>query len=318
MQVNSVNKIKDFEVFKSNSALEYYDAVAESVHFDAHDGVKIHYSQITDPRNKNLLVILPGRTEPAQKYAEMAYDLRFESHDIIIIDHRGQGLSGRLLENSKIGHVENFIDYVLDLEDASKLIGRKKKYDKKIMLAHSMGSIIGLLQAQRNPLFWDGLILGSPMLELKTRSLPSWIAKNLFKVMKGVGLADGYVPGGADEELMTFENNTVTQCHQRYRMARYIEERQPELFVSDPSPNWVLEGLRGSQEALEGRHMLKMPILMFQAGLDEYVYAEAQNQFDESLANCTKVILEDSFHEVFQEKDSIRDVAIKSIKRFLK
>ncbi|MBK25233.1 MAG: hypothetical protein CME70_14660 [Halobacteriovorax sp.] len=318
MLENSANATNIFLDDEKGEILAYFDAVAESKHFDAHDGTRIHFSQIVNQKNKKLLVILPGRTEPAAKYAEMAYDLRYEGYDIVIVDHRGQGFSDRILENKKIGHVENFIDYVLDLEEAGRLISRIKKYEKKVMLAHSMGSIVGLLHAQRNPKFWDGLILGSPMLEIKTRSFPSWVVSNLFKVMKRVGMADGFVPGGTEDEQEPFENNSVTHCPHRFRLARYIEEREPCLFVADPSPNWVLEGFKGSQQALEGRHVLKMPILMFQAGKDEYVHEEAQNEFASTMVNCKKVRFRNAYHEIFQEKDSIRDKAIKEIIRFLK
>jgi pimeloyl-ACP methyl ester carboxylesterase len=35
--------------------------------------------------------------------------------DVLIIDHRGQGLSGRMLSDTHRGHVDNFSDYVDDL-----------------------------------------------------------------------------------------------------------------------------------------------------------------------------------------------------------
>ncbi|WP_407263398.1 serine aminopeptidase domain-containing protein [Klebsiella pneumoniae] len=45
----------------------------------------------------------------------MAYDLFHCGFDVMIIDHRGQGRSGRLLSNTHRGHVVNFSDYVDDL-----------------------------------------------------------------------------------------------------------------------------------------------------------------------------------------------------------
>jgi lysophospholipase len=318
MLENSSAAKKLFTEEEKGEILAYYDAVSESRVFEAHDGTKIHYSQIIHPENKKLLVILPGRTEPSAKYAEMAYDLRDEGYDIFIVDHRGQGYSDRMLENRKIGHVENFLDYVVDLEEASRLIVRVKKYERKMMLAHSMGTIVGLLHAERNPMFWDGLILGSPMLEIKTRTFPQWFVENLFSILKGVGKGDEFIPMGNPDQEENFETNTVTHCPDRYRMARYIEEREPKLHVSEPSSNWVLEGFKASQMALERRHVLKMPILMFQAGLDDYVHEDAQNEFCSTLKNCKKVYFKDAYHEIFQEKDSIRNKAIKEIKKFLK
>ncbi len=46
---------------------------------------------------------------------EVAYDLFHCGFDVMIIDHRGQGRSGRLLSDTHRGHVVNFSDYVDDL-----------------------------------------------------------------------------------------------------------------------------------------------------------------------------------------------------------
>ncbi len=55
------------------------------------------------------------RIESYVKYAELAYDLFHLGFDIFIIDHRGQGRSGRMLSDPHRGHVDHFNDYVEDL-----------------------------------------------------------------------------------------------------------------------------------------------------------------------------------------------------------
>ncbi len=65
--------------------------------------------------NDRLVLICPGRIESYVKYAEVAYDLFHCGFDVMIIDHRGQGRSGRLLSDTHRGHVVNFSDYVDDL-----------------------------------------------------------------------------------------------------------------------------------------------------------------------------------------------------------
>ncbi len=62
-----------------------------------------------------VVVICPGRIESYVKYAELAYDLFHLGFDVLIIDHRGQGRSGRLLADPHLGHVNRFNDYVDDL-----------------------------------------------------------------------------------------------------------------------------------------------------------------------------------------------------------
>lgn len=58
---------------------------------------------------------LSRRIESYVKYAELAYDLFHSGFDVLIIDHRGQGRSGRMLSDPHRGHVDNFNDYVDDL-----------------------------------------------------------------------------------------------------------------------------------------------------------------------------------------------------------
>ncbi|WP_370661027.1 serine aminopeptidase domain-containing protein [Psychrosphaera algicola] len=45
----------------------------------------------------------------------MAYDIVNQGYHVFIIDHQGQGLSSRILRNSHKGYVQNFDDYIIDL-----------------------------------------------------------------------------------------------------------------------------------------------------------------------------------------------------------
>lgn len=79
------------------------------------------------------------RIESYVKYAELAYDLFHLGFDIFIIDHRGQGRSGRMLSDPHRGHVDHFNDYVEDLaafwQQEIELGPWRKRY-----IWHSMGA----------------------------------------------------------------------------------------------------------------------------------------------------------------------------------
>ena len=77
--------------------------------------IRINYAAFSRGENKQCLVIVPGRCEGYLKYKEVAYDLYLQGYDIFIIDHRGQGLSERMLPNKFKGYVENFDNYADDL-----------------------------------------------------------------------------------------------------------------------------------------------------------------------------------------------------------
>ena len=81
-----------------------------------HDGYRLRYSRFgCAPGAKGALVIAPGRSEPSYEYAETAIDFIARGFaPVYVIDHRGQGLSPRLLEDPDKSHVEDFDDYIQD------------------------------------------------------------------------------------------------------------------------------------------------------------------------------------------------------------
>ena len=62
------------------------------------NGLRLHYKTALNPEAPYCLVILPGRSEPAEKYAEFIYDLKTSVVgnylNFFVLDHRGQGSSG--------------------------------------------------------------------------------------------------------------------------------------------------------------------------------------------------------------------------------
>ncbi len=77
--------------------------------------IPVRFVRFRDRRHDRVIVVCPGRIESYVKYAELAYDLFHLGFDVLIIDHRGQGRSGRMLADTHRGHVVNFSDYVDDL-----------------------------------------------------------------------------------------------------------------------------------------------------------------------------------------------------------
>lgn len=67
-------------------------------------GLKLKYSTYKNPLNEKSLVIVPGGTGPAIKYAELIYELKDPGLRIFIMDHQGQGESDRVQEDAHEGH----------------------------------------------------------------------------------------------------------------------------------------------------------------------------------------------------------------------
>jgi predicted alpha/beta hydrolase len=112
----------------------------EEAEFTGVDNIPVRFVRFHAARHDRVIVVCPGRIESYVKYAELAYDLFHLGFDVLIIDHRGQGRSGRLLEDSHRGHVVNFSDYVDDLTAFWEQEVTPGPWRKRYILAHSMGA----------------------------------------------------------------------------------------------------------------------------------------------------------------------------------
>ena len=100
---------------------------------------------------KGALVIAPGRSESSPEYYETAIDFINKGYSpVFVIDHRGQGLSPRILKNNYKGHVVEFIDYVTDFKYAVEQINKdlKTNYGRTneplFLTTNSMGTAISI------------------------------------------------------------------------------------------------------------------------------------------------------------------------------
>ena len=59
-------------------------------------------------RARGTVIVCPGRTEFIEKYFEVGRELQKMGFAVLILDWPGQGLSERLLDDSKKGHIDRF------------------------------------------------------------------------------------------------------------------------------------------------------------------------------------------------------------------
>ena len=104
----------------------------------------------------------PGRELP--QYQELAWDLWRQGYSLYLIDHRGQGMSDRMLADKEKGYVDQFDDYVADLKQFHDEVIAQDKPAKLFLLAHSMGgpSRLGLGYLERWPNDIQAAVLSSP------------------------------------------------------------------------------------------------------------------------------------------------------------
>lgn len=222
---------------------------AEAFHVTADDGVALRIALWREVPGAPLgtVLLFSGRTEYAEKYAPVAQDLNRAGYAVITVDWRGQGLSQRLMDDPRPGHVGRFSDYqhdVVALAAAALELDLPKPW---FLLAHSMGGCIGL-EALHNGLEVRSAVFSAPMWGIQACGSPSSLGRWLATLVDGIGLGRRAVPGtGGSTTYVThagFEANVLTRDGLNW--ARLVAEATlwPELTLGGATYHWVREALQ--------------------------------------------------------------------------
>lgn len=291
--------------------------------FDGIGGVSIHYARfVQEQADFPTIVIVPGRGESYLKYQELTLDLYHQGYNIFIIDHRGQGLSERLLANSHKGYVAKFQDYVDDLQYFIENIVTEQCSAQPYLLAHSMGAAIATRFMQDSPSAIKAAVLSSPMLGFDSGLLPKTLAKTLITIKLTFNNIISNIPwyfwGQRNYCPLTFTDNRLTHSAQRYHHFVDIYKNNQRIQLGGVTSHWLAESIAAQKEIFAKISQLKTPILVLQAGSDNVVCQQAQNDFCQQLnalqrqscPNGVANIIDGAFHELFFELDRYRDPAI--------
>ncbi len=284
------------------------------------DDIPVRFVRFHAPRHDRVILVSPGRIESYVKYAELAYDLFYCGFDVLIIDHRGQGRSGRMLSDTHRGHVVHFSDYVDDLERLWHQEIAPGPWRRRYALAHSMGGAITSLFLQRNPQAFDAVALCAPMFGIVLR-LPEWVVRHILDwAEERPHIREGYAVGTGRWQALPFALNILTHSRQRYRRNLRFYADDPQLRVGGPTYHWVREGILAGEQVLAGAGAMQTPTLLVQAQDDRVVDNRAQDRYcalraaaGHPCAGKTPLVIEGAYHEILFEKDAMRAKALHSI-----
>ena len=264
------------------------------------------------------VLLLTGRCEFMEKYAEQARDWAARGWRVHGCDWRGQGGSSRFLAQRHKGHVPDFDCFLDDLSavQAALIVTAPRPL---VVFAHSMGGHVALRFAAETATPWDGLILSAPMLGIRT--IPERIAVTLARAMVGLGRAGAYAPGQLDyrEELQRFDGNVLTSDPVRFRAALDAIRANPDLALGGITWGWLDAAYRSIEKLLKRDPLanIAMPVLMLSAGQDQVVITERQAALVARLPNARQKLYPASQHELMMEHDSIRAQVWADIDAFL-
>ncbi len=332
---------------------DFYKAQSKRDFFISADGVKITYDFFKVDGAKQALLISHGTGESSIRYAEVVYDLLKNKipYSIFIINHRGHGYSDRLLgkykewdskwdvfnvmqedilEYRKI-YVNEFDDYVKDFSEFVSIVKEKHGYDKVTALGHSLGGGIVTRYVELNPKALDKIVLTAPLhaiIGLIGADNNDYVSKAIISIGDTFS-HKGYSLGSKsfNHFVTTYDNekntlNDYTTSHSRFFMKKFIGQEFPETSLGGLSWGFADAIYEGVKDIRRDAGNIKIPTLIFQTQYDAYVHPSGQNTVCDAINAskpnlCEIKFVKDSKHEVFLERDLIRNDVMDDVMEFL-
>lgn len=254
--------------------------------------------------SRGSVVVSPGRTEPIEKYFEVASRLTDLGFVVLVHDWRGHGLSARLGPDQR-GHASGWRDFIADF--AALLASFETRLPRPwIALGHSMGGCLTLLALAMGERRFAAALLSAPMLGVQTGSIPGpivrWLAAGLPRVGLGRALAMRETPPEP------FAANILT--HDQGRYARNLDQiiRHPELAVGPPTWGWLDFAFSATDRLARGPEAARIatPVSILAAGEERLVDNAAARRVAARLPHARFAVAQGAYHELMQETDALQ------------
>lgn len=263
------------------------------------------------------VVVATGFSESMPRYAEVAKDLHHAGYTVILFDHRGQGLSGRMLADPHKGYVDDFENYVRDLKTIYEKLAQPRATERAYLLAHSMGGGIAARYLKEYPADFRRAVLSAPMLQILMPRWQSLIADGFLGFCSLLQVDTFYVRGPTDPASYLFATNKITHDPERYQALQMDTAlATPSEQIWGPTARWLRQALVGSARARSEADKVVTPLLILQAGDDAFVSAEAQDDFCAKAKHCNLERFPTAKHEIMLETEVVRRSALSSLLNF--
>ncbi|MEJ1160191.1 alpha/beta hydrolase [Prosthecomicrobium sp. N25] len=292
-------------------------------HFDTPAESRLRYA-VWRPESslqKGTVCILQGRAEFLEKYFETARDLVVRGFAVAMFDWRGQGGSLRQRKARHKGHVDDFAEYVADLDAFMTQVVLPNCPPPFYGLAHSTGATVLLLASPSLRNRFRRNVCLAPLLGFGDTGWPQEVVAPLSRVLAAVGLKRSLIPGASRHRLYDrpFEENRLTSDPRRYRRNIGIAKAHPELTVDAPTIGWVRAAVdaMGELDDVDYVEKIRIPTLLVAAGADRIVSNVAIERLARTLKASHLVVIPGARHELLQESDVYREQALAAFDAFV-
>lgn len=286
----------------------------------APDGWPLRRFRIGDG-GRGALLFLGGRGDMIEKYLEPMAHWARRGWAVSSFDWRGQGGSGRLSADPRVGHCGDFGVWVHDLKAFFEELLTENK-GPHVIVGHSMGGHLLLRAMIERSLLPDAVVLVAPMLGLNTGPFPAGMASAVASAM--CRTADparrAWKHSETPLQRAKMRHAMLTHCPDRYADELWWRRESPEISVGPPSWRWVAEAFRSTRmlERTDALASMDVPTLVLGATADRLVSTAAIQRIVARLPDASlHVYGREAAHEILREADVVRTDALARIDAFL-
>jgi lysophospholipase len=261
-----------------------------------------------------------GRGDIIEKYLESFAHWHAAGWSITAFDWRGQGGSGRLLDNPLVGHSPGFETWVDDLAVFwDRWAGQQA--GPHIIIGHSMGGHLILRALAEARIAPAAAVLVAPMLGFETGIIPVPIVATLIRSIARGSVGERLAwktnerPGADRVSRAGF----LTHDPDRYADELWWKTEKPDLALGPPSLKWLADAYR-SVIALRDSDLagITTPMLALGTWGDRLVSPNAIAEIIPRIPTAQLHMFgKDVAHEILREADGPRDEALARIDAFL-
>jgi alpha-beta hydrolase superfamily lysophospholipase len=254
---------------------------------------------LPDEGPRRVVVVSHGLGEHSGRYEALATRLVEAGCAVYAVDHRGHGRSGGVAP----ANIDRF-DYVVS--DLGTFVGRAQREHPgtpTILFGHSMGGLVALDCALRNPRVLTGLVLSAPALA-PGEAVPGFrrtVAGILAKIAPNAGVL-------AIEASAVSRDPAVVRAYQQ----------DPLVFHGSVPARTAVELLQAMESVAGRAHQLRLPLLVQHGSADRLVPLAAVQPLYQRLGDPklrTLRVYEGLFHEIYNEPE--RDRVIRDLEAWL-
>ncbi len=281
------------------------------------DGRKIRFGSVfpQDSIPDAVIVCLQGVKEFSEKYYETARWCLDNNFAFWIMDWAGQGKSMRYLKNPQKRHSASFDEDIKDLHYfILEYIKHSSVHPDKgriplAMLAHSMGSNIGLRYIYQHPQIFECAAFSAPMISIKAfEKVPQPLALTATFICKML-MGHSYIPHGKDWEARNSDDYILSSDPIRSTIYDKWCESDPDLRCGEVTFGWLYEAQKSCMALKQSIMKQENDVnCIFALPQNEYLVSnKIATQLIKNIKNSQTIDFPNAYHEILMEKDEIRD-----------